>query len=248
MSRIFARLGVVVITGLVLVVGGAPVALAHVTVRADKAVQGGSAEIVFRVPTESDSARTVKVAVALPTDTPIATVSIHPEPGWTYQLTRTTLPSPVTDGHGDELSEVVGQVEWIASDAAAAPGPGEYQEFRMVARPLPETDRLIFKVVQTYDDGTVVRWIDPPVDGGPEPEHPAPVLPVVAPAAGSGDGAVAATVGANEPRVAAPTTTAPPAWWWIGLGVTSTALIAALAAVFVAVRTARRTGGAGPPG
>lgn len=245
MSRIFARLGVVVITGLVLVVGGASVALAHVTVRADEAVQGGSAEIVFRVPTESDTARTVKVAVALPTDTPIATVSIHPEPGWTYQLTRTTLPSPVADGHGDELSEVVGQVEWIVADTAAAPGPGEYQEFRMVARPLPETDRLIFKVVQTYDDGTVVRWIDPPVDGGPEPEHPAPVLPIVAPSAGSGDGEVA-TVRASEPRVAAPST-APPTWW-VGVGIASVALVAALAAVLVSVRTTRRTGGAGPPG
>ena len=35
---------------------------------------------------------------------------------------------------------------------------------------------MVFKALQTYSDGNVVRWIEEPVDGGEEPEHPAPVL------------------------------------------------------------------------
>jgi hypothetical protein len=43
--------------------------------------------------------------------------------------------------------------------------------------PLPtDTDQLVFKALQTYDNGEVVRWIDAAPQGAPEPEHPAPVL------------------------------------------------------------------------
>jgi len=43
--------------------------------------------------------------------------------------------------------------------------------------PLPtDTDQLVFKALQTYDTGEVVRWIDTAPPGAPEPDHPAPVL------------------------------------------------------------------------
>jgi len=40
----------------------------------------------------------------------------------------------------------------------------------------------VFKALQTYSDGAVVRWIEEPKEGA-ELEHPAPVLNVVAAAA-----------------------------------------------------------------
>jgi uncharacterized protein DUF1775 len=44
-------------------------------------------------------------------------------------------------------------------------------------------------VVQTYDDGTVVRWDQPRAAGAAEPEHPAPTLRLmVAGAAGAAGG------------------------------------------------------------
>lgn len=47
--------------------------------------------------------------------------------------------------------------------------------------PLPtDTDQLVFKALQTYDNGEIVRWIDTTAPGGPEPEHPAPVLKLTA--------------------------------------------------------------------
>ena len=37
----------------------------------------------------------------------------------------------------------------------------------------------MFKGLQTYDNGDVVRWVEPTPAGGEEPEHPSPTLLVV---------------------------------------------------------------------
>jgi uncharacterized protein YcnI len=241
MSRLLARLGVVLAVAVAPVAAGGPLAAAHVSVHADVAVQGGSSEITFRVPTESDTASTVAVAVAFPEDAPLAKVAVLPQVGWDFQVTRTALPAPLPAGHGTEVSEVVSQVEWRAAGPDAAVGPGEYQVFRIAAGPLPRTERLVFKVVQTYDDGQVQRWIDEPVPGEPEPENPAPVLALDATAAGHGHGEVAAVV----PAASSQTATQPPAWW-AAVTIALVAMLAALGAVFVSLRTTRRGGGDEP--
>lgn len=237
MPRLLARLGVVAIVSCGLFMGTGAAASAHVTVHSDDAVQGGLAEIAFRVPTESDTAGTVKLAVAFPADTPIATVSVLPHPGWTYQVTRTTLPSPVDAGHGEQVSEVVSQIEWTAAGPDTAVKPGEYEVFTVSAGPLPRTDRLVFKVVQTYDDGQVVRWIDEPAaPGAPEPEHPAAVL-----ALASGVDPVVHSEHAATPAATSSGNGSPVAWW--AVAVTAVAVLAALWAVLIAIRTTRRRGG-----
>lgn len=51
------------------------------------------------MPTESDTASTVKLQVELPTKTPLASVSVRPIPGWTATTTTTHLAQPIkTDG------------------------------------------------------------------------------------------------------------------------------------------------------
>jgi Domain of unkown function (DUF1775) len=45
---------------------------------------------------------------------------------------------------------------------------------------LPNTDTVTFPATQTYSDGTVVRWDQPPLPGGGEPEHPVPTLTLTA--------------------------------------------------------------------
>ena len=239
MSRSLVRLGVVAAVVVAFVVGGGAVAVAHVSVHADEAVQGGATEIAFRVPNESDTASTVTVRLQLPMDTPIAEVSVLPLAGWRYEVTRTTPPDPVPAGHGREVSEVVSEIAWHADVAVK---PGEYQVFRIAAGPLPRTDRLVFKVVQTYDDGLVRRWIDEPVAGEPEPEHPAPVLALDrAAAAAHGHDEVATVVPAASSQSTSPSTS-----WWATTMIALMALVAALGAVVVAVRTARRRGGESP--
>jgi uncharacterized protein YcnI len=149
-------------------------AAAHVTVSAASAAPGGYTRVAFRVPNESDTASTTKLEVFLPEEHPIRSVGTMPVPGWTAALTRRTLDEPITTDGGGQVTEVVSKITWTA-DARSAVGPGQFQEFPVSLGPLPETDQLVFKALQTYSDGEVVRWIEEPADGA-EPEHPAPVL------------------------------------------------------------------------
>jgi uncharacterized protein YcnI len=157
----------------VAVLGFAGAASAHVSVSPATATAGGDVRIAFLVPTESDTASTVKVEVQVPTDKPIAGLATAPVPGWTV-TTKTTGPTRL--------------ITWTADTPDAGIRPGQFQEFPVALEGLPDTDRIVFKVLQTYSDGTVVRWIDETVAGQPEPEHPAPVLTLA-----KGDATVAAT-------------------------------------------------------
>jgi uncharacterized protein YcnI len=162
-----------------LLVMAAP-ASAHVTVQPGQATKGGFTKIAFRVPNESSTAGTVKLEVTFPADAPIASVRTKPTPGWTAERRLEKLATPI-EAHGAEITEVVRTVVWTAQPGVRI-APGEFTEFEVSLGRLPENvDRLILPAVQTYDDGEVVRWVEPPpADGGEEPEHPAPVLELIA--------------------------------------------------------------------
>jgi uncharacterized protein YcnI len=157
---------------------------AHVTVNPRTAQQGSFAKLSFRVPNERDDADTTGLEVQLPTDHPLASVSIEPKDGWTYEVTKAPLPTPVSTDDG-ELTEAVSTITWSGGSLK----PGEFTEFDVSVGPLPDAaDSLTFKALQTYSDGEVVRWIETAEPGQAEPEHPAPVL-VLAPASESADAA-----------------------------------------------------------
>jgi periplasmic copper chaperone A len=151
------------------------VASAHIIVDPGEAAKGSFTKLAFRVANERDDAGTTTFEVNFPTDHPIAFLSVRPRPGWTYEVERTQLDEPI-DAEGEELTEVVSKVTWTGGPISA----GEFDDFEVSAGPLPEdVDELVFPSLQTYDDGEVVRWIDPTPPGGEEPEHPAPVLRLV---------------------------------------------------------------------
>ncbi len=187
------------VTGLTLALA-AP-ASAHVTVNPDTATAGGYAKVTFRVPNESDSASTTKVEVNLPADNPVASVSVKPLPGWDVASTISKLAKPL-EAHGAQITEAVSKITWTAK-AGSEVKPGQFQEFDVSMGPLPASGQMVFKALQTYSDGTVVRWIDEPTTDGAEPESPAPVLKLTAAAAGSDTAAAAA------PAVTAAAETAP---------------------------------------
>jgi uncharacterized protein YcnI len=151
-------------------------ASAHVTVNPNTATQGGYAKVTFRVPNETDNTDTTKLEVNLPTTTPFASVSVKPLPGWTAVAEKSTLATPVTV-HDQQITEAVSKITWTAA-AGSAIKPGQFQEFDVSLGPLPEVNQVVFKALQTYSDGTIVRWIDEPTTDGSELEHPAPVLTV----------------------------------------------------------------------
>ncbi|MGH3782099.1 MAG: YcnI family protein [Pseudonocardiaceae bacterium] len=150
----------------------AGVAWAHVTVNPHSAPQGGYTKVSFRVPNERDNTGTTQLEVNLPTDHPIASVQTRAVPGWTSTVQKTTLVKPITTGDG-QVTEAVSKITWTGGRIP----PGSFEEFDVSMGPLPtDTDQLVFKALQTYDNGEVVRWIDATQAGAPKPDHPAPVL------------------------------------------------------------------------
>jgi uncharacterized protein YcnI len=133
-------------------------ASAHVTVNPRDATQGGYTKVSFRVPNETDKADTTVVEVNLPAATPIASVSLKPVAGWTAVAAKTKLATPIKSDDGD-ITEAVTKITWTAA-AGAGVKPGQFQEFDVSLGPLPTTPQLVFKTLQTYSDGTIVRWID----------------------------------------------------------------------------------------
>jgi periplasmic copper chaperone A len=186
------RMAAAVVCTAAMMVAGAGAALAHVTVSSPDATAGGYGKLVFRVPTESDSASTVRLAVHLPTDTPFASVSPKQMPGWTVTEQTSKLDKPITDDDGHTLSKAVSEVTWTAAGSGIP--PEEFDEFELSVGAFPEdADEMHFPAVQTYSDGTVVKW-DEVSAGGAEPEHPAPTLVLAGAATGtSGDNAATTT-------------------------------------------------------
>ena len=191
-------------------VGAAP-ALAHVSAQPGTAEEGSYSVVAMRVPTESNTAGTVKLQVTLPTDHPITSVRTTPRAGWTATMTRTPLNPPV-DVNGRAVTEAISAVTWTA-DPGVRIGPGEFADFPLSLGPLPTgIDRLVLPAVQTYDDGEVVAWDQPPAADGSEPERPAPVV-TLTPATSD-----AAPVAAALPPAASATDNTDNTARWLGGG------------------------------
>jgi uncharacterized protein len=170
-------------------------AFAHVTVQPGTAAKGGYSTVAFKVPNEQDSASTIKIEVNLPADHPIASVSLQPVPGWTAQVTTSKLTTPLKTDDGT-VDQAVTKITWSGGKIA----PGQFQQFPVSFGPLPDdAASLSFKTLQTYDNGDIVRWIEIPQAGQPEPQNPAPTLTLTAVAS---DAAPAAT-GTAAPAPAA---------------------------------------------
>jgi len=224
----------------------AGLASAHVTVGPDTTAKGGSdVELTFRVPNEEAAANTTKLEVVFPTDHPITGVLPEPTPGWTVAVTNATLPKPVTTDDGT-VTQVVSELTW----SGGALAPGQYQGFHVMLGKLPDdTNQLVFKAVQTYSNGDVVRWIDLAQAGQPAPDHPAPVLTLTG--SGSASGSQASDTAATALSVAAGPAAASPA----GSDTTARTLggvgiavgVAGLAAGALGVSRARRKSSDSPP-
>lgn len=177
-------------------------ASAHVHAEADHAAPGSTAVVTFRVPGESETgALTTELSVELPD---VASARTEVMPGWTAHLER------------DVAAGTVRSVTWTA-----APGTGisseEFALFRISVK-LPDGESVSFPTTQTYSDGQVVRWDQPLLPDGGEPDYPVPTLEL------------------TEQAAAQPAAADAPARWLAG-----GALVVAVAAVAAALLTRRRS-------
>ncbi|MFH8383834.1 YcnI family protein [Kitasatospora sp. NPDC018058] len=170
--------------GAATVLGAAVPASAHVIVQPNSVPKNATDQtFAFRVPNEDDKNSTVKVEIDFPTDHPIPSVKVAPVPGWTDSIQTTKLATPIHTDDGD-ITDAVSQVVWTGGQIT----PGHFQDFTVDLGALPDgTDKVVFKALQTYSDGNVLRWIEEPQAGQPEPKNPAPVLKLTAATAGDSD-------------------------------------------------------------
>ena len=66
---------------------------------------------------------------------------------------------------GTTLTKAPRTVTWQAQPGTRI-DPGQYQDFDISAGPLPAAGTVALPAVQTYSDGTVVRWNQPTPAGG----------------------------------------------------------------------------------
>jgi uncharacterized protein YcnI len=207
---------------------GAGPASAHVHVdAAADATPGSTTILTFRVPGESETgALTTEFSVALPN---VASARTAVMPGWTARLDR------------DAAAGTVRSVTWTAAPSVGI-SPDQYALFNVSVK-LPDQQSVTLPATQTYSDGTVVRWDQPPLPNGDEPEHPAPVLNLTATGGqpNDGDHATAApsasAASTSAAAASAPSTSADNTARWLGGG----ALVLAAVGVVAALAGRRRS-------
>jgi uncharacterized protein YcnI len=139
-------------------------AQAHVLVVPDTAPQGAEMRLDVRVPNERDDAQ-------LPPG--FAEAAVQPVAGWNVKITHVKLDPPVQSDDGP-ITEGVGRIIWTAKSAADGIPVGGFQDFGLeVLIPGKAGSTLTFKALQTYSNGTLVRWI-----GAPDSDTPAPTVKV----------------------------------------------------------------------
>jgi len=161
--KLSRRVGMVVAGAIVTVAALAGPAFAHVVVEATPGSPGATdATLKIMAAGESGTAGTSKLEVVADPAIPADQVSLVSGPaGWTL--------APGANG-GFTLS-------------GPALAKGDDAQISLKVKQLPNVPQVTFKVVQTYSDGEVVRWIEVPGPDGKEPDNPAPVVKLTAGAA-----------------------------------------------------------------
>jgi len=166
-------------------------AWAHNEFEPATAAPGSVIELTLFVEDEAPDAGTTKLQLQFPE--PITVVELPAVEGFTTTVQGGQLGAPATG------------VTWEGGPAA------DSLELPITLGPLPaQPGRLQFKSIQTYDNGEEEAWIADWPEGAPEPDHPGPVLDLVAGGPGSIPPTTVATTTTTEaaPTTEAPTTTA----------------------------------------
>ena len=166
----FTKTALALAAGATLAIAAPMAAMAHVSIDPGQAEAGAYALVTVKVPNESETEKTNRVQLTLPTDTPFTSVRFVPVPGWDAELVRTELPESVMVGES-EITEAVTSIIWTAQ-AGSELGDGGLLLLPISLGPVPDVGSIVLAADQTYTDGTVVSWSDTAEDA----EKPAPVL------------------------------------------------------------------------
>lgn len=157
-------------------IGLPTMAWAHVGLSGSSTAAGSSTLLTFAFSHGCGDSPTTRLAIQLPEG--IDAVAPTVNPGWTVEKVMATLDAPVTDAHGNQLTERVAQVVYTAKE----PVPNGVRDAFVLSLTLPADgagQTLVFPTVQTCQAGENA-WIEIPADGQDprELDSPAPSLTV----------------------------------------------------------------------
>jgi len=194
-------------------------AAAHIQVTPGIAAPDDPVRFTVLVPGESDK-ETVKVQLKVPKD--VLPFSFGRTPGWK----RTLVEAP---------NGAVDRIVWTGRMAK-----DDFAEFSFLAGTPAQPTTLVWKALQTYSDGTIVRWI-----GAPGSEQPAPVTRVVAgapPQNAGGEGTATKPGGTTTTQTAGATAgSSDDGIDWVARGLALAGVFAGLAAIVLALGSGKKT-------
>lgn len=158
-------------------------AAAHVTISPSTTDAGAYAVLTVSVPHGCDGSPTTRIAIDLPGE--IYAVTPTRNPFWDVETVMEQLNEPISDAHGNEITERVDQVVYTA----LTPLPDGERDVFELSLQLPDAagQTLAFPVVQTCREGET-GWTEVAADGqdAEELEHPAPLVTVAGAEEGEG--------------------------------------------------------------
>ena len=178
--RRFARLGALPVATAAIALSLVPPANAHVTATPSSAAAGSSTVVTFSVGHGCEASPTTRIEIQVPET--VLSVTATRNPFWDVKPTIEQLDEPVTDAHGNEVTERTASVVYTAR----TPLPDGTRDTFQLSFTVPDAagETLAFPTIQTCEEGET-GWTEVPADGqdAHELESPAPsfeILPAVA--------------------------------------------------------------------
>jgi periplasmic copper chaperone A len=184
------RLVVIVAAVPALVIGLVGSAAAHVSIKPSTTAAGAFAVLDVSVVHGCGGSSTTAITVQIPDGISSVTPTRHPL--WEATVETALLASPVTDSHGNQVTERVASVTYVTDE----PLPDGIRDVFQLSIQIPEAEgeTLVFPTIQTCEDGESA-WIEVPEDGesGDGLELPAPSFVITASEGDGHEAAAAAT-------------------------------------------------------
>jgi uncharacterized protein YcnI len=179
--RTLARLCAIPAAAAVVTVSAAAPAGAHVTGTPSDASAGAFTILTLSVPHGCDGSPTTSIEIQLPES--VLSVTPARNPFYDVRTTIEQLDEPITDAHGNEVTERTATVVYTAR----TPLPEGQRDTFDLSFQVPDAagESLTFPTVQTCEQGET-GWVEVP-EAGQDPEeleHPAPAFEIL-PAAGA---------------------------------------------------------------
>ena len=177
----------------VLLVSLASPASAHVTITPSTTAAGAFAVLEFSVGHGCEDSPTTEISIQIPEG--INAVSPTRNAWWQVEKETEQLDPPVTDAHGNEITERVASVTYTAD----TPLPDGFRDTFQLSVQLPEDEgsTMVFPTIQTCEQGESA-WIEVPQDGQDVDELDLPAPSFVVSGAGEGGHHAAAPAALTE--------------------------------------------------